>query len=198
MVQPRRADPFLTFFTPTHRPEKLARCMAAVQSQSVAEFIEHVIVPDYVMRGIVESLYGGCFRYAPAFHGSYVHILGDDDVLASSTVVEELMLFVKKVGNPPVVVANVQKGRARFPQVPVNGPPVETKIDMASYVMRRDIYQRHRADYGDRYAGDFDHARALWKAHYSHVHFDRLFVVGGSTAGRTDFFVDADMTQVQR
>jgi len=180
--------PFLTIFTPTHRPALLAECMASVKRQTAVDKVQHVIVPDYVGRGIVASLYGGLKRYATSFDGQYVHALADDDLLASPHAVSWLETRARQHEYPEVIVAKVRKGRWDFPQVPVTEAPVLGKVDMASYVIRRDVFLAHVKDYGDRYAGDFDFAAALFAAGYRHVFHEHVFVVGGTTCGKKDGF----------
>jgi hypothetical protein len=160
--------------------------MASVRAQTAVACIHHVIVPDYVGRGIVTSLYEAFRRHASVLVGAYVHALCDDDLLAEPMAVERLQRFAVESGQPDVIVVKVRKGSKDFPLSPPTEAPVIGKVDMASYVVRQDVFQRHVKDYGPRYAGDCDHASALWRAGYRHAYHDRLFVIGGTTRGKGD------------
>jgi hypothetical protein len=160
--------------------------MASVQRQTAVDHIQHLIVPDYVRRGIVASLYGGVRQYAQALSGAYVHVLADDDVLADPRVVDAVRDFATAHDAPEVIVVRVRKGTKVFPRIPVTDRPVAGAIDMASYLVRQDVFQRHACDYGPRYSGDVDHAVTLWAAGYRHALLDRLFLVGGTTSGKGD------------
>jgi GT2 family glycosyltransferase len=108
-------EPFITFYTPTYRrPHQLARCLESVRVQTAVEDVEQIVIPDHVGVGI-----GGMFarvrEYVSAVHGRYVHLLADDDVLASPTVVEEVRAFAAKYRNPEVIIVATVKDGARWP-----------------------------------------------------------------------------------
>lgn len=178
-------QPAITFYTPTYRrPEALARCLASVQAQTDVAHLEHLVLPDHVGRGVEKGLFGRIPWYASACRGQYVHILGDDDALADPQVVADFRRFIARE-QPPVIVWTIDKNGKVFPK-DHSGPPVLFRVDLGSYVLRRDVWLRHAHEYGDRYAGDFDHARALWEAGYPVTYFDRLCVVGGRGKGRAE------------
>jgi GT2 family glycosyltransferase len=105
--------PFLTIITPTYRrPEALVRCMASVQAQSAVEAIEHLIIPDYVGRGI-PGMFRTLARYAAAVHGQYVYVMGDDDVLVGPTVVQQVREAAIDEGQPPVLLVRATGGEDR-------------------------------------------------------------------------------------
>src|SRR5262245_26002669 len=120
--------PFLTLFTMAfRRPQALARNFRSVATQTAAERIEQIVLPDHVGYGW-EALYGRIGWYAQAARGEYVGWLNDDDELADTTVVERLERHVAKAGRPELVIVSVLKGGTEFPQCDADGPPIEGEI----------------------------------------------------------------------
>lgn len=181
------SSPFITFITPTYRrPQQLAACLASVGAQTAVADIEQIVLPDHVGLGIVDGLYGRLPHYVDAIHGRYVHVLADDDVLASPTAVAEVKAFAEANHEPPVIVVRVRKGHMTLPGQSLN-PPVCGAIDMGCLIQRADIYRRFVSAYcTGRYEGDFDHAHALWKAGIPFAVMPSLFVVGAQSHGRPE------------
>lgn len=174
--------PFLTFYTPTfRRPRALARCLASVQAQTAADAIEHLVVPDYVGRGV-----GGMFtqipRYAEAVHGDYVHILADDDELAGPDVVATVREFAERMGMPPVIIVKAEKGGATWPAGPP-WPPRCGAIDLGCCIARRDVWQTHVEAYGDTYEGDYHFMAAVAQSGFEAEVLDLLFLRGAVMRG---------------
>jgi hypothetical protein len=177
--------PFLTFLTPTYkRPNLLQACMASVQAQTAVEHIEHIVLPDYVGRGV-----GGMFTqlplYAESVHGDYVHILCDDDVLANTHVVAQVRKFAEREGMPPVLLVKAQKGDATWP-AGKPWPPRCGAIDLGCCITRRDVWQRYVEDYGSTYEGDFAFADAVHRAGYEAESLDLLFLRGKVMRGAAE------------
>jgi hypothetical protein len=176
-------QPFITFYTPTYRrPQALARCLASVAGQTVVDAIEHIVIPDHVGLG-VGGMYKRVARYAKAVHGRYVHLLADDDILVSPTVVEELRQFTRANDDPEMVIVKSQKDRVYPFGQP--WPPVCGLIDLGCLVARLDVWQRHAQAYGHpgRYEGDFDFANAVLAAGHHAEFCDVLFVAGAVSRG---------------
>lgn len=177
--------PFLTFYTPTfRRPAALAACMASVAAQTAVEDIEHLIIADHVGIGI-DGMYRRITDYAPAVHGRYVHILADDDVLASPTVVQQVEEFASQQNDPAIILVAVRKGGNDLP-ADNPWPPREGVIDLGCVITRADVWRQHVADYGARYEGDFDHAHALYRAGYQARWCDlrgQPFLIGAVSRG---------------
>ena len=173
--------PFLSFLTPTYRrPQLLAACMESVRQQTVP--CEQVIVHDTVGRGIA-GMFAMLPAYASALHGEYVHILADDDVLCSDLVVEAVAAFCRaQPAAPDVIVVRAQKNGLLLP-LAMSGPPALGAIDLGCLITRRDVWQGHVGDYGRRYEGDYDFARALWEARRSFAYCDVLFERGPALRG---------------
>jgi hypothetical protein len=177
--------PFLTLYTPTYkRPKQLAACLASVASQSMVTAIEHLVVPDHVGVGIA-GMYERVKDYADAVHGQYVHLLGDDDVLGSPTVVEEVYDFATALGFPPVILVAAQKGGDVWP-AGQPWPPRCGRIDLGCVITRADVWKAHAKDYGLRYEGDYDFMHALWRAGYPAVWCDVLFSIGAVSRGAAE------------
>lgn len=178
--------PFLTCYTPTYRrPTQLAACLESVRTQTLVAEIEQIVIPDHVGLGI-----GGMFqqiqRYAAAVHGQYVHVLADDDVLASPQVVESVRAFAVAQGHPPVILVSACKGGATYPSSAEAWPPVCGAIDLGCIVTRADVWAAHVHQYGNRYEGDYDFMAAVAGAGHAAARWDGLFLVGGVSQGQPE------------
>lgn len=180
-------QPFLTFLTPTYRrPQQLAACLASVSAQTAVRAIEQIVLPDHVGLGIVEGLYGRLPHYVDAVHGRYVHVLADDDVLASPAVVEAVQAFAQTHKDPPAIVVRAQKGPMVLPSAGLD-PPQCGAFDMGCLIQRADIFRQFVGRYcTGRYEGDYDHALALWQAGIPFAVLDLLFVVGRQGYGQPE------------
>lgn len=178
-------DPVLSFYTPTYRrPQSLARCLASVQAQTAVARVDHLVVIDHVGRGI-PAMYATVPRFAGALRGRYVHLLCDDDVLATPGVVAAFEAFAASAGWPEVVIAFAQKGGQVWPDR-LALPLVEGHVDLACVITRRDIWTAHCTAYGIRYEGDFDFVQSLQAAGRQIVFWPALFVVGAVSNGRPE------------
>lgn len=165
---------FLSIYTPTYeRPVLLARCVESVEEQTIRDEIQHLIVQDEVGVGIP-----GMFAEIPAhldeLEGDYIYILQDDDVLVQTHVVEGLKRFIRAGGDPEVVIVKVRKRSQILPTF-WGERPRKAHIDLGNYVVRRDVFVQHVADFGRRYEGDYDFIDALWKAGHRFAWCDLLF-----------------------
>lgn len=181
--------PFLTIYTATHRrPHALARCLASVGEQTVADRIQHFVVVDHVGIGI-GGVYAQVPTYAPAVRGEYVYLLNDDNVLASPTVVGELEAFVRLHDDPPpVIIGVVDIDGQRFPindLMPRIGP-IQSYVDLGNLIVRRDVWLDACHHYGRRYEGDFDFALYLWEMGHPFVNWPVLFATGHASHGATE------------
>lgn len=181
------APPFLTLVTPTfRRPQQLAACLASVGRQTAADDLDQLVLPDHVGYGVSGALFGRLPWYQAAVRGRYVNLLCDDDVLASDTVVATVRMFAAAKGDPEVIVTRVIKNGLSLPQCDPEGEPVCGAVDLTSYLVRQDVWQRHVPDYGTRYEGDFDHALTLFKSGYRFAFCDVLWAVGAASNGRPE------------
>lgn len=179
--------PFVSFYTPTfRRPIALNACLESVGRQTARESIEHIVVPDHVGYGLAAGLYGRLGWYASALRGKYIHLLCDDDMLASDTVVAQVKAFAETHHDPAVIVTKVIKNGLPMPGCDPVGQPICGQIDLGSYLVRSDIWHAHIQDYGIRYEGDFDHALALHRAGHPFAFCDLLFLTGGARHGRPE------------
>lgn len=175
-------SPFLTFYTPTYRrPRLLGKCLSSVWMQTAVDDIEQIVVPDHVGVG-VGGMYDRIPDYASAVHGDYVHILADDDELATPTAVAALRDDVRGAGNPPLVICRARKGVREFPRSRY-WPPAFQQIDLGCLVIRADVWRANLGAYGGEYIGDYLLATALARQgiepHWTTV----LLVVGGVLNG---------------
>lgn len=181
-------QPFLTIITPTHkRPQGLARAMASIAAQTAADAIEHLVLPDYVGRGI-PGMFATLPAYVQAVHGEYVYLMGDDDELVAPTVVAEVRDFAHEQYNPPVVIVRCHKGSWDLPKGQP-WPPVLAHIDLGNVITRADVWAAHVSAYASqrRYEGDFDFmssvAAAGHAAAYLPLHMLRGQIGRGLTEG---------------
>lgn len=181
------AVPFLSLYTPTfRRPTQLRACLESVGRQTAVEDLEQIVVPDHVGYGVAGSLFGRLPWYASALRGRYVNLLCDDDVLASETVVETVRAFAAREHEPEVIVAKVIKNGLTLPACNPEAEPICGQVDLTSYIVRGDVWQRHYADYGSRYEGDYDHALKLFQVGYRFAFCDVLWAVGAASNGRPE------------
>jgi hypothetical protein len=168
------------------RPTALVRNLASVGRQTAVERLEQLVFPDHVGDGLADGLFGRIPWYAPACRGTYVAVLSDDDVLAGERVVEDFIKFATRKKIPPVIVVDVLKNDYRFPIHKTDHRPIEGEVDMGSYILRRDVWLAFADKYGRRYAGDADHAQAVWDAGHRPVYADLLFATGPAGNGVTE------------
>jgi glycosyltransferase involved in cell wall biosynthesis len=179
-------QPFLSIYTPTfRRPQQLAKLLESVARQTARADLEQLVFPDHVGYGIVGGLWGRIEWYADACRGRYATVIGDDDVIASDDGVAKLKAFAEKTGYPEVIVVRARKNGLDYPSR--FALPFECgDIDLCCYVLRRDVWVRHKADYGKRYEGDYDHGMVLYNAGYRHEFLDMLWVDGHASHGRPE------------
>lgn len=177
--------PFLTIYTPTYRrPKGLATCMASVQAQTVANDIEHLVIPDLVGRG-VGGMYQQVSLYKDAVHGMYVVFLCDDDVLAEPDVVEKVRGLVAAHNYPGLLLVHTQKNGTYYPRG-LPWPPKLGMIDLNCAIVRADVWKRHVNHYGSEYEGDYHFLQALYKSSVSTAFYDLLFSIGGVSRGAAE------------
>jgi len=160
--------------------------MRSVERQTLAEQVEHIIVPDYVGYGVGPGLYGRLPWYSAALRGEYIHLLCDDDELVSDQAVEYLHRFAVQHDYPAVITVTVEKNGNRYPTSP-HAAPECGHVDLGSFIVRSDIWRWHRTDYLQTYEGDFHFAKALWDAGHKPKHMDFLFLRGGANHGRGEY-----------
>lgn len=179
------SQPFLTFYTPTYqRPKQLAACLASVATQTAVAAVEQIVTVDHLGIGI-GGMYAKVPDYVGAVHGEYVHILADDDVLASPDVVEQVRRFARQHDNPPVILVSVDKAGSRWPSGPP-WPPQMGSIDLGCVITRADVWKQHAKDYGQRYEGDYDFMAALHAAGHEALFLSILFLRGAVSRGQAE------------
>lgn len=175
-------DPFLTFVTPTYqRPQALRSCMDSVSKQTAVAAIQHLIFPDYIGHGIA-GMYAEVPQWAPAVRGKYVHLLADDDVLASPHVVAEVESHARAVDYPPLILVHALKGTLELPTGDI-WPPQLGQIDLGCLIVRSDVWRAHCDKYAHVYEGDFFFADELWKSGIAASILNLRFLIGGVMRG---------------
>lgn len=175
--------PFVTLLTTAfRRPQALARNLASVCRQTAVDDLEQIVLPDHVGYGW-EAMYGRVVWYRDWPRGRYVNWLNDDDALAGPKVVETARA---QAADYPILIARVRKGEQIYPQCDPLGSPVMGAVDLGSYIVRLDVWQRHVTDYGHRYEGDYDHAVALHRAGYPVRVLPFVWAEGPASGGRPE------------
>jgi len=158
--------PFLEIITRTcKRPALLAANEASIRRQTDGDYV-HTILEDQVGLGIGQAqmqLAG----YASQLRGRYVWILDDDDMCTRPGLVAELKAIAAQDGEPELIMMRMDHGpRGVLPDdLHWQGPPVCGFIGISAYVVRRDVFVRHRAAWlSARYASDFDFIAAAYAA----------------------------------
>jgi hypothetical protein len=155
--------------------------MSSVATQSIVQYLEHVVVPDYIGRGV-----GGMFtqvpKYKDSMNGEYVHFLADDDILAKPNVCEKVWEFAEENDKPELIIVNVVKKGLKLPIGEVY-PPTLTKVDLGCFITRGDVWRDHAHRYGHRYEGDYDFLNALYHDGIKFKQMDMLFMVGEKLEG---------------
>jgi hypothetical protein len=191
-MKPKRplptTQPFVTFLTNTYRrPDGLLANMRSVGTQTAVAEIEQIIVPDHLGHSPADAVYGRMPWYATAPRGEYVHVLGDDDVLAAEDVVARLKAFVRLHHEPPAVFVRVRKGDTEYPKGGLDADLKEGDVDLCCFVMRQDVWRRLIEVYCPHYKCDWDGLLALRKVSNVQVMpCDLLFAVGKVGGGRPE------------
>ena len=178
--------PFLTIFTCTYqRPKGLEACLKSVARQTLAHEIEHIVLPDHVGVAPNDAVYGRLPKYVDAVHGEYVHVLGDDDVLADDRVVERLKRFAERNFNPPVIVLKCKKGEQVYPKTELHGTIKEGDIDLCCLVIRQDVWAKTISEYAPDYKCDWDYFELVSDG-WDLENFNCLFAQGAVGGGRPE------------
>jgi hypothetical protein len=155
--------PFLTIYTPTYeRPSLLAKNIASVDEQTLANRIQHLIIRDEIGIGVA-GMFAAIPDHASEIKGEYVYILQDDDKLASKNAVERLRLHTVLEENPPVVICRNRKRGNIYPTF-WGRRPKHDHIDLGSFVIRRDIFLLYADKFPAVYDADFFFIDSLWSA----------------------------------
>lgn len=125
---------------------------------------------DWMQTVVVDPVGRGCAwanrnlaTLADHVTGEYVWVLDDDDYCVRPTFVEELRDVVMTM-SPDVVVVKMDHGAELgvLPKLQWNTRAIlEGDIGVSALVVRREIWRRHAGAWGERYAGDYDFARAV-------------------------------------
>lgn len=163
--------PFLTFYVPTYkRPKMLADCLASIKAQSDRDY-EVVLIRDEVGIGI-DGMYGDIRNHAQEVSGDYVFVLSDDNLVTDTDFVKGLK---EQAADSPDVIVFKNQIVGVLPSI-WEGAPELGQIDLSCFAVRRDIWQKHAADWGECYAGDYYFIRALWDAGYRFKWWDKLVI----------------------
>lgn len=155
--------PLLEVITRTYRrPKALMRNQASMAAQTSDDWCQ-TLLTDWVGRGIGAS-HVALADHAPHLVGDYIWVLDDDDECILPTFVAELARWVRS--DPDVVMVCMDHG----PELGVlpdpvawGHPPIEGRIGISAYVVRRAIWQDHADAWRSaRYQSDFDFISAVF------------------------------------
>jgi hypothetical protein len=171
---------FLSVYTPTYkRPFLLELCKASVENQSLPT--QHVIVPDLEGVGI-GGMYARIRDHVDEVHGDYVMVLSDDNILVDGQFAERLWGVAAANEFPDVILFKGQLGPTVQPAAWAC-EPIETKIDLSCFAVKREVWVENADKWGQRYCGDFDFIHHLWGSHdfcwWDHLAFMAVKISGG-------------------
>ncbi len=160
---PPTARPFLQIITRTfgQRPTLLARCRESVALLCDADYVQTVIADDGG-RGVA---WANRNLSTVEAQGEWVWVLDDDDLCSD----RELIARLRRVAahqEPDVILVRVFHGKWGLlpPDVRWGTRPVCGQYGGACAVVRRDVWDVHRAGWESIYAADFWFVNRLWDA----------------------------------
>lgn len=150
-----RDIPFLHIITRTYkRPGLLLLNQKSLAMQTGKDFYQQVI-EDKDGKGTAAA--NVRLRGVKA-RGRYVWVFDDDNVIMVADFLYELGLLVARE-DPDVVVVS-----ANYPSIiilPSIWPPELGKVDAINLIVRGEVWDATRENWGDRHAGDFDWIKSL-------------------------------------
>jgi hypothetical protein len=154
---------FLEVITRTfgQRPRRLADNLESLKQQTDRDWMRTLIVDDE-RRGVAWAV--GNLRTVEAT-GDYVWVLDDDDICSWPQLVDDLKRTAEEADWPDVIM--VRALHERYGLLPSDDhweqPPVLGNIGTSCYVVRREVWNAHRAAWVERYDGDFYFVEHLWQ-----------------------------------
>jgi len=169
-------DVFLSIVTrcSPDRAELLLRNTRSVREQTDQGF-EQIFIEG------AANLYDANLSLAAAgdvLAGRYVYILDDDDYLCDPDFVAEAK-GVAAEEDPDVIMVRMRRlhyfeGEILPDEENWRGPPVLGKVGSPCFLVKREIWQEHIAEFGRPICGDFYFIRKLWESGYSFHWLDRV------------------------
>lgn len=154
-------SPFLEVITRhyTKRPNLLQDNQASLDAQTDDDWVQTLLVDD-VGRGVPWANYQ-MGQYGPCLIGEYIWVLDDDDVCVCETFVADLKAIVAQ-HNPDVIISKIDAGGVIPPPELWKRQPTVCKIGMASFVVRRAVWQAHAHKFWPKLAADFNFINDVW------------------------------------
>lgn len=180
--------PFLTIVTRTfRRPQMLERCVASIWAQADKDF-QHVVLVDKVGGGIAGS-YQRLIDEVALYHGRYIYILDDDDVLTDDQFIVDLKRIAGR-HDPDVMMVKAKHPTLGMLPEPWEGEPVYSQVCVSNYVVKAGVWHENAWAFLrelDVEAHDFAFISHLWQAGYTFHWHDRIVmfipkVSGGEAA----------------
>lgn len=159
----------------------LARNIESVEAQTDPDYEQVFLIGDDIsgINGFLKRLGDRQAEY----HGQYIYILPDDDLLIDPGFVAELKRVCGE-HDPDVVMVKADKlSLGILPSDPSWGnAPVFSKVDILNYVVRADVWKRHspsftkkdHAYHGGAFAGDFSFIEDVFNSSPEVYWWDRL------------------------
>jgi hypothetical protein len=142
------------------RPSMLARNLASLEAQTVADW-QRTLVVDDAARGCA---WANANLATVEATGDYVWVLDDDDVCCRSHLVAELQT-IAHMERPDVIM--VRAFHERFGLLPNDANwqqrPVRGNVGYSCYIVRRDVWNAYRDAMTERYDADFWWIDHLWQ-----------------------------------
>lgn len=145
------------------RPKMLARNVASLCAQSDTDWQQEFLV-DPVGLGIGAS-YQRLAHHTPL--GAWVWILDDDDECCYAGLVADVRRIAAEKPETGVIMVRMDHGEGLgvLPDESVwERAPVMGHLGVSSYIVRRDVWQRHAGAFGgSHYASDYDFIADVWR-----------------------------------
>lgn len=175
-------SPFLTIVTGVYRrPTMLARCVASVEAQDDPDW-EHILLVDESDYGI-DGFHARLGAEQDRYHGRYIHLLPDDDML----IVPDFVSGLKRIcaeHDPDIVMAKADKLELGImpDEFSWRGIPALGHVDMLNYVVRAEVWKAYSASFDKRihpyhngqHAGDFTFIWDVFQGEHTVYWWDRI------------------------
>ena len=145
------------------RPQMLMTNISSMTAQSISDW-EQAFLVDSVGLGIGAS-YKRMAHFEPV--GEWVWILDDDDMCVHDGLTEDVQRIADSRPDAQVIMVRMDHGDELgvLPDEHVwQKEPVMGHLGVSSYIVRRDVWQRHKAAFASgTYASDFDFIADVWR-----------------------------------
>jgi len=166
---------FLTVVTRKHpkRPNLYLQNMESLLRQTDRDFY-HMVLLDKIGKGVAfanKSLYVN----SPAITSDYVFILDDDNVLINDSFVADIKAIVKEHAPDVIIIKGTRKNKVYPTDVVWKNKPQFAHIDMANFVVTKEVYQKHASKFCINQGADYNFITDVFKQNYKIFWQDKIY-----------------------